>query len=99
MRHFKVGDTAIGCCHATLPDRNGMECQIVGPLRQVRAFEVRRGAYTVKPRYCVRWADGLVSLARPHTLRPKRVADDQAHRAMLDCIGRATASARGGVHA
>lgn len=99
MHKFKVGETAIGCRYFTLTDRNGMECEIIGPLRWVRALEVRSGAYTVKPRYRVRWADGMESLARPHTLRPKCADDDQAYWAMMMCISRAVEAARGDVHA
>jgi hypothetical protein len=99
MREFQVGETAIGYRYFTLPDRNGMECQIVAPLRCVCAFEVRCGAYTVKPRYLVRWADGLESMAQPQTLRPKCDGDDQAYWAMIACIRRAMEAARGGVHA
>ncbi len=93
MRKFKVGDTAVGCNYFTLPDRNGMECKIIAPLQPVTAFEVRRGAYTTKPRYLVRWADGLESLAQPHTLHkpsPRR----RAHRQMSECLAYIMRAAR-----
>jgi hypothetical protein len=88
MRKFKVGDTAVGCNYFTLPDRNGMECKIIAQLQSTTAFEVRRGAYTTKPRYRVRWADGLESLARPHTLlRPsRRHRVLSANRQMIECV-------------
>jgi hypothetical protein len=96
MRKFKVGDTAVGCNYFTLPDRNGMECKIIAPLQPITAFEVRRGAYTTKPRYRVRWADGLESLARPHTLlRPsRRYRVASAHRQMSECLENIMRAAR-----
>ena len=97
---FKVGDTAIGCRYFTLPDLNGMECVVIAALRPIGAFEVGSGAYTTKPRYRVRWADGLESLAQPNTLRSKRASDERrcrAFRMMRACLeGIAIA---GGVHA
>lgn len=99
MHKFKVGETAIGCRYYTRPDRNGMECKIIGPLRRVRALEVRSGAHTVKPRYRVRWADGMESLARPHTLRPKSDSEDWAYWAMIACVSRAVVAVRGEMHA
>jgi hypothetical protein len=93
MCKFQVGDTAVGCNYFTLPDRNGMECKIIAPLQSVTAFEVRSGAYTNKPRYRVRWADGLESVARPHTLQ-KLSGRQRAHRQVRAYIGYIMRSAR-----
>jgi hypothetical protein len=99
MHKFTVGETAIGCRYFTRPDRNGMECKIVAPLRKIGAMEVRNGAYTVKPRYRVRWADGVESLAQAHTLLPKSADYEEAYWAMIACISRAIAASQGGMHA
>lgn len=93
MRKFKVGDTAIGRNHFTLPDRNGMECRIVAPLQLITAFEVRSGAYTTKLRYRVRWADGLESVAQPCALQwPTRRR--RARNQMLECLAQVRRAAR-----
>lgn len=90
---FKVGDTAVGCRYFTLPDRNGMECLIIAPLRRIKAFEVGSGAYTTKPRYRVRWADGLESEAQPHTLhKPSRRR--RTHNQVYECLSYIMRSAR-----
>lgn len=93
MRKFQVGDTAVGCNYFTLPDRNGMECKIIAPLQPVTAFEVRSGAYTTKLRYRVRWADGLESVARPHTLQ-KPSSRWRARRQVRECLAYIMRSAR-----
>jgi hypothetical protein len=96
MSTFKVGEIAIGCNYITLPDRNGMECEIIEPLQLVTALECGRGVMTTKLRYGVRWTDGLESVTQPFALRkkPKRGGRRQsAHQAMLECIDSAKRSA------
>ncbi|MFL6676115.1 MAG: hypothetical protein ACJ8LG_22835 [Massilia sp.] len=90
---LKVGDTAVGRNYTTLPDRNGMECEIIAPLLPITAFEVRSGAYTTKPRYLVRWADGLESVAQPHTLQ-KPTRRHRSAQQMRECIAQVRRSAR-----
>jgi hypothetical protein len=93
MHEFQVGDLAVGRNYATLPDRNGMECVIISPLQLITALEVRSGACTTKPRYHVRWADGLESVAQPHTLKrptPRQRAAQQT----IECLAQVMRSAR-----
>jgi hypothetical protein len=93
MRKFQVGDTAVGRNYVTLPDRNGMECQIIAPLKPTTALEVRSGAYTTKPRYHVLWADGLASVAQPHTLQ-KPTRQHRAQQQMKEYLALVSRSAR-----
>jgi hypothetical protein len=99
---FKVGGVAVGCNYVTLPDRNGMQCQVLAPLQVVTAFECGVGADTTKPRYHVRWADGLESFAQPHTLRRRSAKvrlRTAARQEMIDCLHRAKRTAYGGAYA
>lgn len=102
MNHFNVGEIAIGRNYVTLPDRNGMQCQVIAPLQVVTAFECGLGTDTTKARYQVRWADGLESFAQPHTLRRRpHKADSRtvAQQEMLECIQRAKDAAYRGAYA
>ena len=74
MDEFRVGDLAVGKEAQFYFERNGMQCEIIGPL-EFRTYDCPRGTFT-QPCYLVRWSDGRVTCARPHQLMrippPKR---------------------------
>ncbi len=68
---YKVGTICIGQNFQVDTDRNGMECEITGPLGMRLALNKRTGAKYSAVRYTVRWSDGIEAIVAPHLLRPK----------------------------
>lgn len=71
MSKFKVGEIAIGCNFILSQIRNGMECEIVGPLQKMIARHFITNKETTGYRYLVLWADGSETAEEPHYLRHK----------------------------
>lgn len=71
MSNFKVGEVLVGQNHVLMPERNGMECVVVGSLRTSEAKDIL-GNVTVAARYEVLWVDGRHTLAKPSYLRRKK---------------------------
>jgi hypothetical protein len=73
---FKVGDVCIGQHFIKVPERNGMECTIIGPL--MFALWIDAHSYQICPSYCylVQWSDGIIVNIAPENLRRKQPPSD-----------------------
>lgn len=70
---FKVGEVLVGVNFITHPDRNDMECIVIGGLDVSDAILVRTGEVVrACATYEVEWADGFVDNVQPKNLRRKQ---------------------------
>ena len=91
MSAFMVGEIVVGRNFVRQTQRNGAECEIIGPL------QLRRLVYADAPSesvmaYRVRWANGDIESQPPIRLRKRRppsTDESESRQAMLDCIERA----------
>lgn len=68
---FKIGAICIGQNFVQFPERNGMECEIIGELKERRG-RGPTGKLFAALSYRVHWADGKVYAVRPRNLRLKK---------------------------
>jgi hypothetical protein len=68
---MKIGDIAIGCNFTFHTFRNGMECEIIGELKDRVSRNLNSGEERVLHCYKVAWSDGSSTVQEPHFLRPK----------------------------
>jgi hypothetical protein len=83
---FKVGDICVGQNFINHPEKNGMECTVIGGLQMRYGVDFRTGVAAWEMLYDVRWADGAESFQEPYTLRLKRppTTGEQMIRSMFD---------------
>ena len=86
---FKIGDVCEGQNFVRSPDRNGMQCTIIGGL------EIRRGRIPQTTEsfeclmYRVHWADDDITAQPPYNLRKKRPpASDSGERSIMELFDR-----------
>ena len=92
MSTFKVGEVAIANGLVNWPELNGVECEIISPLRLGVMFDPRTDERRVGAMHDVRWPDGTETAIDIHNLRKRRppATDESEYRqAALDCIERA----------
>jgi len=69
---FEIGEIVIGQNFINWPERNGMECEIIGELKERGSSSLTTGIYTVDECYEVKWEDGITSAQKPYFLRKKK---------------------------
>lgn len=94
MSGFAVGEIAIGQGFVYATQRNSMECEILGGLKESGICRCAVRGILLASTQChyVRWSDGHEAYVDPRHLRKRRppASDESAHRqAMPDCIERA----------
>ena len=73
---FEVGEIVIGQNFITSPNRNGMECEIVGSLKMHKSYNRIRGAWKEAVGHEVKWSDGKITYQESHYLRKKKPPEE-----------------------